>query len=97
MPLDHVKDAEKYINLRVQYKGIDRMTEKTLIRVSSYSDKEINKALDAWDNHYKKTVIREELGGDYFYRCPWLKCNKIARREWVACPYCGQMLFFEED
>ena len=44
-----------------------------------------------------KKAIREELGGDYYYRCPWLACNKIIRSEWFYCPACGQAVFFEKD
>ena len=44
-----------------------------------------------------KKAIREELGGDYYYRCPWLACNKIIRSEWQYCPGCGQAIFFEKD
>lgn len=41
-----------------------------------------------------KKVIREELGGDYYYRCGWLSCNKIVRSDMEFCPYCGQRLEF---
>ena len=41
--------------------------------------------------------IKEELGGDYYYRCPWLICNKVVRSDYIACPYCGQMLLFPKD
>ena len=44
-----------------------------------------------------KQAIREELGGDYYWRCPWLACNKIIRSEWFYCPACGQAVFFEKD
>lgn len=39
-------------------------------------------------------AIREELGGGYYYRCPWLTCNKIVRSEYDYCPYCGTKLIF---
>lgn len=41
-----------------------------------------------------KMVVKEELGGDYYYRCGWLSCNMIVRSDWVACPYCGAILQF---
>lgn len=42
-------------------------------------------------------AIKEELGGDYYYRCPYASCNKIVKSEWVACPYCGALLDFKTD
>lgn len=39
-------------------------------------------------------VIREELGGGYYYRCPVIKCNKVVKAEWNWCPICGQRLDF---
>ena len=39
-------------------------------------------------------AIREELGGDFYYRCPWKDCGRIVRSEYVACPWCGAMLCF---
>lgn len=44
-----------------------------------------------------KKAIKEELGGGYFYRCPYLLCNKIVRSDWEFCPYCGSALVFEDD
>ena len=41
-----------------------------------------------------KMVIREELGGDYYYRCCWISCNKIVRSDMKFCPECGQRLLF---
>lgn len=44
-----------------------------------------------------KKAIREELGGGYFYRCPWLTCDKVVRSDFEWCPWCGQRLEFEVD
>ena len=44
-----------------------------------------------------KEVIKEELGGDYYYRCPWLNCDKIVRSDFKYCPMCGQLLKFPKD
>lgn len=41
-----------------------------------------------------KMAIREELGGDFYYRCCWITCNKIVRSDWKFCPACGQSLLF---
>ena len=46
-------------------------------------------------NYMPIKPIKEELGGDYYYRCPWLSCNKIVKKEWNACPYCAQRLDWE--
>ena len=42
-------------------------------------------------------AIKEELGGGYFYRCPYLKCNKIVRSDMRFCPACGQALLIDVD
>lgn len=44
-----------------------------------------------------KQAIREELGGGYYYRCPWQDCNKIVRSDINYCPSCGQRLQFAVD
>lgn len=40
-------------------------------------------------------VIREELGGGYYYRCPVISCSKIVKSEWDYCAFCGQHLCFD--
>lgn len=42
-------------------------------------------------------VIKEELGGDFYFRCGWLSCNKIVKSEWNWCPYCGYKLDFDVE
>lgn len=42
-------------------------------------------------------AIREELGGGYYYRCPWLSCDKVLRSDWLYCPYCGTRVYFDTD
>lgn len=49
------------------------------------------------DRDIPKKVVREELGGDYYYRCGWLACNQIVRSDWDYCPYCGTKLDFQID
>lgn len=44
-----------------------------------------------------KQAIREELGGDYYWRCPWIVCNKVVRSDQNYCSNCGQKLLFNED
>ena len=41
-----------------------------------------------------KNVVTEELGGGYFYRCPWISCNTIVKSEDNYCRNCGQKLSF---
>lgn len=41
-----------------------------------------------------KKVVKEELGGDFYFRCPWITCNKIVRTDMNYCPNCGQLLSF---
>ena len=43
-----------------------------------------------------KKVIREELGGDYYYRCPWIVCNEIVKSGQNYCSNCGQRLKFDD-
>ena len=41
-----------------------------------------------------KMVVKEELGGDFYYRCPWISCNKIVESNMNYCSNCGQKLEF---
>lgn len=59
-----------------------------------YTDSEINEAIREWETHKPNEVVREELGGDYYYRCGWLLCNKIVKADYDYCPYCGTKLIF---
>lgn len=47
---------------------------------------EMQEAIELWVNHKPMKPVREELGGDFYYRCPWMTCNSIVKMEWVACP-----------
>lgn len=49
------------------------------------------------DRNRPVEVVREELGGDYYYRCPWLTCNNVVKAEFNYCPYCGQRIVFNFD
>lgn len=42
-------------------------------------------------------AIKEELGGGFYYRCPYKDCGKVVKSDWVACPYCGAMIVCESD
>lgn len=57
---------------------------------------EMQEAIELWVNHKPMKPVREELGGDFYYRCPWLTCNQVVKREWVACPFCAQRLNWDD-
>lgn len=65
------------------------ISDKTLKRVANYTDEEVNRALDDWDRKEPMKPIREELGGDYYFKCPWLSCGKVVKYEDNFCPSCG--------
>jgi hypothetical protein len=35
-----------------------------------------------------------ELGGDYYFRCPWLVCGRTLHRDMQFCPGCGQRILW---
>lgn len=37
-----------------------------------------------------------ELGGDYYYKCPWMACDENITKWYNYCPKCGQKLDWEE-
>lgn len=41
--------------------------------------------------------IRRELGGGYYYQCPWIMCNNTVHRWDRYCSQCGQRLRFEKE
>ena len=42
-------------------------------------------------------AIKEELGGGYYWRCPYMKCGKIVRSTDRFCSLCGQALLIDVD
>lgn len=42
-------------------------------------------------------AIKIELGGDYYYKCPYVKCGVIVRSDHNYCYACGQKLLFNVD
>jgi len=38
-----------------------------------------------------------ELGGDYYYKCHWKKCNEDLKRYWRCCPNCGQRVLWKDE
>ena len=54
---------------------------------------ERNKAIQ---NAIPQKPIRVELGGGYYYRCHWLKCDNTVHPWERYCSQCGQRLTFDE-
>ena len=66
------------------------ISDKTLKRVENYTDNEINEALDNWDKkRWCVKPVREELGGDYYYKCGWFPCNHYITGMDNYCSQCG--------
>lgn len=51
----------------------------------------------AIQNSIPKKVKKHELGGGYYYTCPWIMCNNTVHRYDRYCSQCGQKLRFEKD
>lgn len=52
---------------------------------------------DAIQNAIPRKPIKHELGGGFYYQCPWIKCNESLKRYYRYCPGCGQKLLWEND
>ena len=50
--------------------------------------------IEALERQKPKLVQTIELGGDYYYRCPWLSCNAEVTHYDCYCRKCGQRLEF---
>lgn len=50
----------------------------------------------AIQNAIPQKPIRVELGGGYYYKCHWIKCNEQLRRWWEYCPNCGNKIDWSE-
>lgn len=51
----------------------------------------------AIENAIPRKPIKHELGGGYYYTCPWMKCSNTVHRFDRYCSQCGQRLRFEKD
>lgn len=51
----------------------------------------------AIENSIPRKPIVHELGGGYYYTCPWIMCNNTVHRYDRYCSQCGQRLRFEKD
>lgn len=50
------------------------------------------KIMDLMTRDDPKYPRRIELGGGYYFRCGWLKCNTDINRDMNFCPKCGQRI-----
>lgn len=48
-------------------------------------------AIQKQEPHLVQTI---ELGGDYYFKCPWMTCNTDVSRFDNYCRKCGQRLEF---
>jgi len=39
---------------------------------------------------------KEELGGDFYYKCYWLTCNEDLKKYYNYCPKCGAKIDWRE-
>lgn len=51
----------------------------------------------AIENAIPRKPIKHELGGGYYYTCPWIMCNNTVHRFDRYCSQCGQRLRFDKD
>lgn len=49
----------------------------------------------AIQNATPKPPQRIELGGDYYFKCPWASCNTDINQYMNYCPICGQKILWE--
>lgn len=57
---------------------------------------ELEEAIKLWETNKPMKPVKEELGGDYYYRCGLLRCDNVIKQEYVACPYCGTLIQWED-
>lgn len=51
--------------------------------------------IDAINNAIPQKPIIHELGGDYYYKCHWIKCDNTVKRWQNYCDQCGQKIDWE--
>lgn len=51
----------------------------------------------AIQNSIPRKPVKHELGGGYYYVCPWIRCNNTVHSWDRYCSQCGQRLRFEKD
>lgn len=38
-----------------------------------------------------------ELGGGFYYKCHWIKCNEDVKKWFEYCPACGQRIDWSDE
>lgn len=51
----------------------------------------------AIENSIPKKVKKHELGGGYYYTCPWAFCGNTVHKWDRYCSKCGQKLLFDKE
>ena len=51
----------------------------------------------AIENAIPRKPIKHELGGGYYYTCPWIMCNNTVHPWNRYCSQCGQRLRWSKD
>ena len=51
--------------------------------------------INALENAKPKPPNVYELGGDYYYKCYWIKCGEDLTKWYNYCPKCGQRIDWE--
>ena len=60
------------------------------------NQRELNEAIKLWEANKPIAPVKEELGGDYYFRCGWAKCDQVIKRDYNFCPHCGSMVLWED-
>jgi len=51
----------------------------------------------AIENSIPRKPIKQELGGGYYYKCPFLSCGETIHKWYEYCPYCGVKIDWSDD
>lgn len=55
------------------------------------------KIIELMERDYPREPRKIELGAGYYWRCPWLVCDKELNRWMDFCPGCGQRIQWENE
>lgn len=50
----------------------------------------------AIQNAIPQKPIRVELGGGYYYKCHWIKCDTTLYKWYRYCPGCGNKILWDD-
>jgi len=48
-------------------------------------------------NYTPKKPRKQELGGDFYYKCHWISCNEDITKWFNYCPKCGQRIDWSDE